>query len=111
MRELYERATGTAGSGPRERLSAQFELEQRRQRRADRGLTAANRAAERGQNEVLRQRIERQDAESETSRRQAEREAAQVEALQQRVERLSGQVTHLAQDYRTLAEILRELWT
>ena len=65
-----------------ERLCAQFELEQRRQGE---------------QIEALQQQIERQDAES--------------AILRQQFERLDGQVTRLAQDYRTLAETLRERWT
>ncbi len=64
-----------------ERLSAQFEREQRQQA---------------GQIEALRQRIERQDAES--------------AILRQQFERLDGQMTHLARDYETLAATLRELW-
>ena len=60
-----------------ERLCAHYEREQRRQGE---------------QNEVLRQRIERQSAENATWRRQ--------------FERLDGQVRGLAQDYRTLAATL-----
>ena len=65
-----------------ERLCAHYELEQRRQGE---------------QIEALQQRIERQSAES--------------EVLRQQFERLDGQVRRLAQDYRTLAETLRERWT
>ena len=43
--------------------------------------------------------------------REQRRHGEQVEALRRRVELLSGQVTNLAQDYRTLAATLRELWT
>ena len=65
-----------------ERLCAHFELGQRRQGE---------------QIEALQQRIERQSAEN--------------EILRQQFERLDGQVRRLAQDYRTLAETLRERWT
>ncbi len=64
-----------------ERLSAQYEMEQRRHCE---------------QVEALQQRVERQAAQSETLRRQ--------------VERLDGQVTPLARGYRTLAETLRRRW-
>ena len=47
--------------------------------------------------EALRQRIEQQAAENETLRRQ--------------FERLDGRTTRLAQDYRTLAAMLRGRWT
>ena len=40
-----------------------------------------------------------------------EQQAAESETLRQRVERLSGLVTRLAQDYETLAAILRGRWT
>ena len=65
-----------------ERLCAHYEREQRRQGE---------------QIEALQQRIERQDAESAT--------------LRQQFEQLEGQVQYLAQDYRKLAETLRELST
>lgn len=78
-----------------ERLCAQFELEQRRHGE---------------QIEAMRQQVERQTADNEALRRHCERQAGQIEALQQRVERLGGQVTYLAQDYKTLAEMLRERW-
>ncbi len=71
------------------RLSAQFETEQRQH--------AEERQRDSEQLEALRQRVERLTADN--------------EALQQRIERLSGQVTYLAQDYRTLAERLREPWS
>ena len=77
------------------RLSAQFELEQRRQGE---------------QIEALQRRIERQSAENEVLRQRIERQAEEVEALQQRVERLSEQVMNLARDYRTLAATLRGRW-
>ena len=64
-----------------ERLSAQYEMEQRRHSE---------------QVEALQQRVEQQ--------------AAQSETLRQQVERLSGQMTPLARDYRTLAETLRRRW-
>ena len=64
-----------------ETLSAQYGMEQRRHS---------------GQVEALRQRVERQ--------------AAQSEALQEQAERLTGQMTRLAADYRTLAATLRARW-
>ena len=65
-----------------ERLCGHFELGQRRQ-----GV----------QIEALRRRIERLSAANEVLRRQ--------------FDRLDGQVRLPAQDYRTLAETLRGLWT
>ena len=76
MSELEEQSTAAL-----ERLCAHYELEQRWQGE---------------QIEALRQRIERQDAES--------------EILRQQFERLDAQVTRLAQDYRTLAATLRGRW-
>ena len=70
------------------RLSAQSETERRQH--------AEERQRDSEQVEALRQHVERLTADN--------------EALQQRVERLSGQVTYLAQDYRKLAETLREFW-
>ena len=70
------------------RLSAQFETEQRRH--------AEERRQDSEELGALRQRVERLTVDN--------------EALQQRIEQLSGQVTYLAQDYRTLAERLREPW-
>ena len=64
-----------------ERLCAHFERGQRRQGE---------------QIEALQHRIERLSAEN--------------EVLRQQFDRLDGQVTGLAQDYRTLAATLRELW-
>ena len=64
-----------------ERLSAQYEMEQRRHSE---------------QVEALQQRVEQQAARSETLRRQ--------------VERLSGRMTRLTADYRTLAATLRGRW-
>ncbi len=64
-----------------ERLSAQYEMEQRRHSE---------------QVEALQQQVERQFAQSETLRR--------------RVEKLSGQVTRLTEYYRTLAATLRGRW-
>ena len=61
-----------------ERLSAQYEREQRRQSE---------------QVEALRQQVERQTGEN--------------EALQRRIERRDGQVTRLAESYGTLAATLR----
>ena len=78
-----------------ERLCAHFELGQRRQGE---------------QIEALQQRIERLSAENEVLRQQSERQAAENEVLRQQFERLDGQVAGLAQDYRTLAAMLRELW-
>ena len=60
-----------------QRLSAQYEAEQRRQSE---------------QVEALRQHVERQTEEN--------------EALRQRIERLAGQVTRLAECYGTLAATL-----
>ena len=85
------------------RLSAQYETEQRQH--------AEERQRDSEELEALRQRVERQTADNEALRRHCERQAGQIEALQQRVEQLGGQVTYLAQDYRTLAETLRGLWT
>ena len=96
MSELKEQQTVAL-----ERLCAQFEREQRQHA----------------------EQVERQAAQIEALQRQVEQQAAQIEALQQRIERqdaesaisrqqserLDAQVTGLAQDYRTLAEILREL--
>ena len=65
-----------------ERLCAHYEREQRRQGE---------------QIEALQQRTEQQATDNATLRRQ--------------VERLDGQVRGLAQDYETLAETLRELWS
>ena len=64
-----------------ERLSGQFETEQRRHC---------------GQVEALQQRFEQQAAENRT--------------LRQRIEQLSGQLRSLDADYRTLAETLRGPW-
>ncbi len=61
-----------------ERLSVQYEMEQRRHSE---------------QVGALQQRVEQQ--------------AAQSETLRQQVERLCGQMTLLARDYRTLAATLR----
>ena len=71
-----------------ERLCAQFETEQRQR--------AEEQQRHSEQVEALRQLVERRTADN--------------EALRQRVEQLDGQVTGLAQDYRTLAETLREFW-
>ncbi|MDE0178318.1 MAG: hypothetical protein OXP36_06940 [Gammaproteobacteria bacterium] len=79
-----------------ERLCAHYEREQRRQGEQIAALT---------------QRIERQDAESETLRRRIERQDAESDILQEQFKQLEGLVTGLAQDYETLAEMLRELWT
>ncbi len=77
-----------------ERLSAQFEREQRRHAE-ERQQDAEERQQLSEQVEVLRQRFEQQAAENATLRRQCER--------------LEGRMTGLAQDYETLAETLREL--
>lgn len=71
-----------------ERLSAQFEREQRQHAEERQRLSE--------QVEILRQRFEQQAAESATLRRQ--------------FERLDGRMTGLAQDYETLAAMLREPW-
>ena len=65
-----------------ERLSAQYETEQRRHS---------------GQVEALQQRVEQQGAQS--------------DILRQQVAQLTGQVTHLARDYKTLAATLCGRWT
>ena len=70
-------------------LSAQFRTEQRQRAEEQRRHFE--------QVEALRQRVEQQAAESATLRRQ--------------FERLDGQITHLAQDYETLAAMLRGHWT
>ena len=64
-----------------ERLSTQYEMEQRRHSE---------------QVEALQRRVEQQ--------------AAQSETLRQQVERLSEQMTRLARDYGTLAATLRWRW-
>ena len=64
-----------------EKLSGQFETEQRRHSE---------------QVEALQQRFERQTEQNET--------------LRQRIEQLSGQLRCLDADYRTLAETLRVPW-
>ena len=74
------------------RLSAQYEMEQRRHS---------------GQVEALRRRVERQSRENEALRQHVERQSGENEALQMRIERLDGQVTRLAECYGTLAAILR----
>ena len=73
MTDLERRLTAAL-----ERLSAQYEREQRRHS---------------GQVEALRQLVKRQTVQS--------------EALQRQVERLDGQVTRLAECYGTLAATLR----
>ena len=80
MRALYDRDRQVTAA--LEKLSGQFETEQRRHS---------------GQVEALRQRFERQTAENETLRR--------------RIEQLSGQLRCLDADYRTLAETLRGPWS
>ena len=70
------------------RLSAQFSTE--RQQHAEERQRHSELV------EALHRRIKQQDAES--------------EILRQQIERLDGLVTGLAQDYKTLAETLRELW-
>ena len=65
-----------------EKLSGQFETEQRRHSE---------------QVEALQQRFERQTEQNET--------------LRQRIEQLSGQLRCLDADYRTLAETLRGPWS
>ena len=70
------------------RLSVQYETAQ--QQRAEEQQRHSEQA------ETLRQRLEQQAVENASLRRQ--------------FERLDGQVTRLAQDYETLAAMLRELW-
>ena len=78
-----------------ERLCAQFELEQRRH--GEQIATLRQQVEQQAEQiATLRQRIEQQDAASEIWRRESKQ--------------LDGQVTRLAQDYSTLAEILRERW-
>ena len=76
MTELEQRLTAAL-----KRLSAQYEMEQRRHSE---------------QVEALRQRVEQQGAQSET--------------LQRQVERLSGQMTRLAEYYRMLAGTSNGRW-
>ena len=71
-----------------ERLSAQYEMERRRQSE---------------QVEALQQQVE-------ALGRQVERQAEQSEALQRQVERLSGQVTRLTEHYGTLVGTSRGRW-
>ena len=78
-----------------ERLCAHYERELRRQG---------------AQIEALQQRTERQSEENEVLRQQFEQQSADNATLRRQVERLDGQVRGLAQDYRTLAETLREPW-
>ena len=78
-----------------ERLSAQFEREQR-QHAEERRQDAEERQRLFEQVEVLQQRFEQQAAENATLRRQ--------------FERLDGRMTDLAQDYETLAAMLRGRW-
>ena len=59
----------------------------------------------------MQQQVERLSAENEVSRQRTERQDTETANLQQWVERLDGQVTGLARAYRTLAETLRELWS
>ena len=77
-----------------EKLSAQFETEQKRHY---------------GQVESLQHLVERLAAENGILRQQVEQQVAQSDTLRQRVEQLSGHVTGLDADYRTLAGTLREL--
>ena len=59
-----------------------------------------------------RQRAEEQQRHSEqveALQRKVEQHAAENATLRQPFERLDGRMTHLAEDYRTLAETLREL--
>ena len=70
------------------RLSAQSEMERRRQSE---------------QVEALRQRVERLSAENEALQQRVERLSTENEVLQRRIERLDGQVTRLAEYYGTSA--------
>ena len=79
-----------------EKLSGQFETEQRRHS---------------GQVEALRQRFEQQAAENRTLRQLVVRQAAESDTLRQRIAQLSGQLRCLDLDYRTLAETLRGPWS
>ena len=88
MSELQEQQTAAFA-----RLSAQFEREQRQHGE---------------QVEALRQQVEQQAEQIATLRQQVERQDGESATLRQRIGWLSGQVTNLAQDYRTLAETLRE---
>ncbi len=54
---------------------------------------------------------QRHSEELEALRRQGEQQAAESATLRRQFERLDGQMTHLAQDYATLAAMLRGLWT
>ena len=74
-----------------EKLSAQYETEQRRHS---------------GQVEALRQHVERQSEENEVLRQHVERQSEENEALQRRIEWLDEQVTRLAESYGTLAATL-----
>ena len=57
-------------------------------------------------------RERQRDAEQiEALQQQAEQHAAESATLRRQFERLDGRMTGLAQDYETLAETLRELWT
>ena len=87
MTDLERRLTAAL-----ERLSAQYETEQRRQSE---------------QVEALQQRVERQTGENEALRRHVERQSEENEVLQMQMERLDGQVTRLAECYGTLAATLR----
>ena len=87
MTDLERRLTAAL-----ERLSGQYETEQRRHS---------------GQVEALRRRVERQSGENEALRQHVERQTEENEALQMRIERLDGQVTRLAECYGTLAATLR----
>ena len=54
--------------------------------------------------------LRRQGEQIEALQQQSERQSEENEVLRQRIGRLDGQVKGLAQDYRTLAETLGELW-
>jgi len=60
--------------------------------------------------EALRMLVEQQAERSAALQRLVERQDAESDTLQEQFERLDGQVRGLAQDYRTLAETLREHW-
>ena len=78
-----------------EKLSGQFETEQRRHS---------------GQVEALQQRFEHQAEENRTLRQRVEQQAAESKTLRQLVEHFGGQVMRLTADLRTLAETLRGRW-
>ena len=77
------------------RLSAQSEMERRRQSEQVEAL--------RQHVEALRGRVERQSGENEALRRRVERLSAENDTLRRQIERLDVQVTRLAEYYGTSA--------